>query len=192
MNRFIVFEGIDASGKETQAKLLSSFLTSKGFEVLLTHEPIYEDPIGEVIKKNLQKKISLASETVAMLYAADRYEHFIKIKKALSEDKFVISDRYKYSNMAYQGANGVDPKWIEEIEKYSLDPDIVFYIRVTPESAMKRRKEKDLYEENYEFQKKVFGIYEKLSKKYNFITIDGERSIEEIHKDIIKYFKLPI
>lgn len=188
MNKFIVFEGIDASGKETQAKLLSSFLKNKGFEVLLTHEPIYEEPIGDVIKKNLQKKISLASETVALLYAADRHEHYIKIKKALSEDKIVISDRYKYSNMAYQGANGVDPKWIEEIEKYSSDPDIIFYIRVYPESAMKRRKEKDLYEENYEFQKKVFDIYEKLSEKYNFITIDGERTIEEIHKDVIKYF----
>ena len=189
MKKFIVFEGIDASGKETQAKLLSSFLTKKGHEVLLTHEPIYDEPIGKIIKNNLEKKISLSSETIAMLYAADRHEHYLKVKKALSEGKIVISDRYKYSNMAYQGANGVDPKWIEEIEKYSEEPDIIFYIRVTPESAMKRRKEKDLYEENYEFQKKVFGIYEKLSKKYKFITIDGEKTIEEIHKEIIKYFK---
>ena len=188
MNKFIVFEGIDASGKETQAKLLSSFLKKKGFEVLLTHEPIYEEPIGKIIKDNLEKKISLSSETVAMLYAADRHEHYLKVEKALSEGKVVISDRYKYSNMAYQGANGVDSRWIEEIEKYSKDPDIIFYIRVKPESAMKRRKEKDLYEENYEFQKKVFGIYENLSKKYNFITIDGERSIEEIHKEVIKNF----
>ena len=188
MQRFIVFEGIDASGKETQAKLLSLFFTKKGFEVLLTHEPIYEEPIGKVIKSNLEKKISLASETVAMLYAADRHEHYLRIKKALEENKIVISDRYKYSNMAYQGANGVDPKWIEEIEKFSLDPDIVFYIRVKPESTMKRRKEKDLYEENLEFQKQVFDIYEELSKKYKFIAIDGEKSIEEIHRDIINYF----
>lgn len=187
MKRFIVFEGIDASGKETQAKLLSSFFKKKGFEVLLTHEPIYQEPIGQVIKSNLEKKISLASETIAMLYAADRHEHYLKVKKALDEEKIVISDRYKYSNMAYQGANGVDPKWIEEIEKYSLDPDIVFYIRVRPESAMKRRKEKDLYEENIEFQKKVFDIYETLSKKYKFIVIDGEKSIEDIHKCILKY-----
>ncbi|NPV51524.1 MAG: thymidylate kinase, partial [Candidatus Methanofastidiosum sp.] len=89
--------------------------------------------------------------------------------------------------MAYQGANGVDPKWIQEIEKYSMDPDIVFYIRVNPESAMIRRKEKDLYEENINFQKKVFGIYEELSKKYKFIEIDGEKSIEDIHKEVIKY-----
>lgn len=189
MKRFIVFEGIDASGKETQAKLLSSFFRKKGFEVLLTHEPIYEEPIGKVIKSNLEKKISLASETIAMLYAADRHEHYLKVKKALNEDKIVISDRYKYSNMAYQGANGVDPKWIEEIEKYSLDPDMVFYIRVRPESTMKRRKEKDLYEENFEFQKKVFDIYESLSNKYKFIVIDGEMSIEEIHKNILKYFE---
>jgi dTMP kinase len=189
MRNFIVFEGIDASGKETQAKLLSSFLTKKGFEVLLTHEPIYDEPIGKIIKNNLEKKISLASETIAMLYAADRHEHSLRIKKALSEGKIVLSDRYKYSNMAYQGANGVDPQWIDEIEKYSLNPDIIFYILVTPESAMKRRMEKDLYEENYEFQKKVFGIYETLSKKYDFIKIDGEKSIEEIHKDIIRFFE---
>lgn len=189
MKKFIVFEGIDASGKETQAKSLSSFFKKNGFEVLLTHEPIYDEPIGKVIKSNLEKKISLASETIAMLYAADRHEHYLKVKKALDEDKIVISDRYKYSNMAYQGANGVDPKWIEEIEKYSLDPDMVFYIRVRPESAMKRRKEKDLYEENYEFQKKVFDIYEILSKKYKFIVIDGEKSIEEIHKNILKYLE---
>ena len=56
MNKFIVFEGIDASGKETQAKLLSSFLKKKGFEVLLTQEPIYEEPIGKIIKDNLEKK----------------------------------------------------------------------------------------------------------------------------------------
>jgi len=189
MKRFIVLEGIDASGKETQAKLLSSFFRNKGFEVLLTHEPIYEEPIGKVIKLNLEKKISLAPETVAMLYAADRHEHYLKVKKALGEDKIVISDRYKYSNMAYQGANGVDPKWIEEIEKYSLDSDMVFYIRVKPESAMKRRKQKDLYEENLEFQKKVFDIYESLSKKYKFIVIDGEMSIEDIYKEIIKHFE---
>jgi dTMP kinase len=187
MKRFIVFEGIDASGKETQAKLLSSVLKNKGLEVLLTHEPIYDEPIGKIIKSNLEKKISLASETVAMLYAADRHEHYLKIKKALGKNKIVISDRYKYSNMAYQGANGVDPKWIEEIERYSEDPDIVFFIRVNPESAMTRRKEKDLYEENINFQKKVFDIYEELSKKYKFIVIDGEKSIEEIHKEVIKY-----
>ena len=187
MKRFIVFEGIDASGKETQAKLLSSFLKNKGFEVLLTHEPIYDEPIGKIIRSNLDKRISLASETVAMLYAADRHEHYLKIKNALDQNKIVISDRYKYSNMAYQGANGVDPKWIQEIEKYSMDPDIVFYIRVNPESAMIRRKEKDLYEENINFQKKVFGIYEELSKKYKFIEIDGEKSIEDIHKEVIKY-----
>ncbi|HNV94738.1 MAG TPA: dTMP kinase [Methanofastidiosum sp.] len=189
MKRFIVFEGIDASGKETQAKLLASFFINKGHKVLLTHEPIYDKPIGKIIRSNLEKKISLAPETIAMLYAADRYEHYLQIKKALSEEKIVISDRYKYSNMAYQGANGVNPEWIEEIEKYSKDPDLIFYIRVKPESAMKRRKEKDLYEENIDFQRKVFHIYEELSKKYNFITIDGEKSIDEIHKDIIKYLK---
>ncbi len=189
MKKFIVFEGIDASGKETQAKLLLSFFKEKGYQSILTHEPIYDGPIGRIIKSNLEKKISLAPETVAMLYAADRYEHYLHIKKALFEEKIVISDRYKYSNMAYQGANGVDPNWIEEIEKYSLDPDIVFYIRVKPESAMRRRKEKDLYEENIEFQKKVFDIYETLSKKYKFVVIDGERNVEEIHKDIIEHFE---
>ncbi|NYT13495.1 MAG: dTMP kinase, partial [Candidatus Methanofastidiosa archaeon] len=97
MKRFIVFEGIDASGKETQAKLLASFLENNGFEVLLTHEPIYDEPIGKIIKSNLEKKISLASETVAMLYAADRHEHYLKIKNALDQNKIVISDRYKYS-----------------------------------------------------------------------------------------------
>lgn len=189
MKRFIVFEGIDASGKETQAKLLLSFFKEKGYPSVLTHEPIYDGPIGKIIKLNLEKNISLAPETVSMLYAADRYEHYLYIKKALDEKKIVISDRYKYSNMAYQGANGVDPNWIEEIERYSLDPEIVFYIRVKPESAMKRRKEKDLYEENIEFQRKVFDIYEALSIKYKFVVIDGEREVEEIHKDVIKYFE---
>jgi len=76
MKRFIVFEGIDASGKETQAKLLASFFINKGHKVLLTHEPIYDKPIGKIIRSNLEKKISLAPETIAMLYAADRYEHY--------------------------------------------------------------------------------------------------------------------
>ena len=115
MAPFIVIEGIDGCGKGTQAKLLFDHLKDLGKEVLLTAEPT-KGPLGKMIREHLSDPF-LDDESLALLFAADRIEHLEKeVRPALEAGKIVISDRYVYSSVAYQGQR-IDLDWVGDINK---------------------------------------------------------------------------
>jgi len=183
----ICIEGIDASGKTTQAKLLVKNLNERGYKAVYTSEPT-KGFFGQI----LRQKILYGNERVpavveALLFALDRLEHVEKeIKPALEKEKIVVSDRYLYSSIAYQGAAGLDPAWIEEINRWAIKPDLAIYLDVPAEVVIKRLKRKRSVMETLENQRRVRNVYLRLVKEGMLLLVDGNRPIEEIEREILE------
>jgi len=183
---FICIEGIDASGKTTHAHRLVENLRRKGFDAVYTTEPT-SGAIGKLIRTHiLQSQKREPSIIEALLFAADRIEHVENmINPALQEGKIVISDRYVYSSLAYQGAAGLDLRLIEEINKFAISPDLTVYIDIPAEVVFERLRREKSVMENLETQDKVRKVYLKLVKDRKLILINGNRSGDEVEKDIL-------
>ena len=172
---FIVVEGLDGSGKTTQANLLARKL-SENHKVLCTAEPS-QGKIGAFIREGcLYEEKRLPIEAEALLFAADRIEHMQKeIEPALADDKIVICDRYIYSSLAYQGSTGLSLDWIKTINARALQPDFSIFIDVSPNRVLERLQRKKSVMETLETQQKVREIYMKFVEKGELILIDGYR-----------------
>ncbi|MDI6904009.1 MAG: dTMP kinase [Candidatus Bathyarchaeia archaeon] len=183
---FICVEGLDGCGKTTQTKLLVRRLGKKGYNVTYTAEPSCGE-IGKFIKKYcLHGKKRVSSIVEALLFAADRYEHVDnEIIPALNEGRLVVSDRYVYSSLAYQGAAGLDLKWIEKINEHAMRPDLAIFVDVEPEVVIHRLKPKKSVMENLETQRKVREVYMKFVEKGELVKIDGNRPKKEVADDIL-------
>jgi len=183
---FICIEGLDASGKTTQARLLVEELNRRGFEAVYTTEPSRGE-IGRFIRKRvLQREGRVPIVVEALLFAVDRIDHVEReIKPALKEGKIVVSDRYLYSSLAYQGAAGLDINWIREINRLALTPDLAIYIDVPPETVFERIRRKRTVMEELRTQEKVREVYMGLVKAGTLVLIDGNRPVEEVSKGIL-------
>lgn len=185
----ICIEGLDRSGKTTQSHLLVENLKSKGFEAVYTTEPSNGE-IGRFIRRYvLQRHKRISAHIEALLFAADRIDHVEReIKPMLNEGKIVVSDRYIYSSFAYQGAAGLDMRWIREINRMVPEPDLAIYLEVPIEVIMERLKRKrgKSIMESREIQEKVREVYIKLVKDGKLIMVDGNRPIVEVSQDIQK------
>lgn len=126
----------------------------------------------------------------ALLFAADRIEHLENvILPALEAGQLVISDRYVYSSLAYQGAAGLSLDWIEKINENALQPDVAFFIDVNPETVMSRLKPKKSVMENLANQKKVREIYLKFVENGRLTRINGNKSENEVAKEVYEVAK---
>ena len=181
---FICIEGLDGCGKTTQAKLLAKKLR-KSHNAVYTAEPSH-GRIGTYIRNScLYGKKRLSSVLEALLFAADRIEHVeTEVIPALEERRLVISDRYVYSSLAYQGAAGLSLDWIETVNEHALQPDLAVFIDVDPEAVVSRLKPKKSVMEDLETQKKVRQIYLKFVEEGRLTRIDGNRSESEVAEDI--------
>jgi dTMP kinase len=181
---FIVIEGLDGSGKTTQAKLLATRLSQR-YRALYTAEPS-QGAIGTFLREScLYGEKRLPATVEALLFAADRVEHVEnEIKPALAEGRLVISDRYVYSSLAYQGSAGLSINWIQAINKHALRPDFAVFIDVQPETVLKRLNRKKSIMENLETLRKVREIYLKSVRKGDLALIDGDKPVEEVAKSL--------
>lgn len=191
--KFIVFEGIDGSGISTQTQRLKSLLESEyGIKAVLAKEPS-EGPIGTVIRQILSgRMIGVDDSSLALLFAADRIDHNDnKIIPVLNNGDFIICDRYLWSSYAYQGMKN-DIQWIEEINKYALKPDLTIFIKVRPETSLKRitssRHKTEIFEE-IEILQQVLNNYIKLFNQWKdlgeaVIVIDGEQDPLIVQQEI--------
>ena len=181
---FICIEGLDGCGKTTQAKLLAKKL-KKSHSAVYTAEPS-RGKIGTYIRKSyLYGEKRLSSVLEALLFAADRIEHVeTEVLPALNEGRLVISDRYVYSSLAYQGAAGLSLEWIEKINEHALQPDFAVFIDVDPKTVMRRLKSKKSVMENLETQQKVREIYLKFVEKGSLTRINGNQPKNEVAKEL--------
>ena len=187
---FIVFEGIDGSGKSTHIKLLEKKLRHRGFEVYLTKE-YTNSPVGKLIENYaVGGERSLSPETEALLFAADRREHTDEINRILNQNITIISDRYIHSSLAYQGALGLSLEWIRTLNRFALKPDLVLFLDIDPESSLKRLKQREqtVFEEaNY--LRLVREIYLKFVEEGSIVKVDAKKSIDEIQHEITSYIE---
>jgi dTMP kinase len=181
---FIVIEGLDGSGKTTQAKLLSKKL-NKTHNVLLTAEPSL-GKIGSFIREDcLYEETRLPIEAEALLFAADRIEHMHnEVKPALDQGKLVICDRYIYSSLAYQGSAGLSLDWIKTINARALQPDFSIFIDVSPEKVIERLQRKKSVMETLEIQQRVREVYLQYIKKGELIRVDGDKSKDSVADEL--------
>lgn len=186
---FIVLEGLDGSGQSTQAALLKKFLEKMKYKVLLTKEPTLDSRSGRKIRMALEHKIKLESKELQYLFTKDRALHLKKtILPALKQGKVVISDRYFFSTFAFGAASGVDLEYLIDQNKKFLHPDMTFILDVNPRTSIsrieKRGNPKELFEK-LEKLSRVRRFYVSFTKKFeNVYMIDGEKSVQEVFKQI--------
>lgn len=190
---FLTFEGIDGSGKSTQAELLASYLKSLGREVVLSREP-GGTPLGREIRELLlHHSEAVSPRAELLLFQADRSHHVeTKLRPAVERGKIVISDRYYHSSLAYQAVGREisvgDSKPVIEFAIHGFEPEIVFLVDTPARVALKRKKGDafdKIEKEGILFQKKVREAYLSLADDYpNFVVLDGLKSKDEIQKEV--------
>ncbi|MGA2308269.1 MAG: dTMP kinase [Candidatus Bathyarchaeia archaeon] len=181
---FICVEGLDGCGKTTQAKLLVRRLR-RSCDAIYTAEPS-SGKIGRFIKKHWLHGDKRGSGVVeALLFAADRFEHVENtVLPALKRGRIVVSDRYVYSSLAYQGATGLELEWIERINEHAVRPDLAIFIDVEPETVVQRLKPRKSVMENLETQRKVREVYVEFVEKGELVRVDGSKSKGEVALDL--------
>jgi dTMP kinase len=193
---FIVFEGIDGSGKSTQAKILADKLIASGRKVYSTFEPT-DSPIGSLIRNIFKGRVDADHATIAALNVADRLDHLQNningILKKLEEGFVVISDRYYFSSYAYHGVH-VDIDWVIAANALSaqlLKPSLNIFIDIDPEISMQRlnatRGTIELYENLTNLKNvraKYLEAFDKLKSHETIITIDGNQEKDAITSQV--------
>ena len=202
--KFIVFEGLDGSGKTTQMRMLVEYLESKGKACWATREPT-ESPFGMQLRSCLKGNIDTNEYTIAALFAADRLDHILDaesgMKKKLDEGVNVFSDRYYFSSYAYNG-EFVPFDWVVELNRIAretMKPDLTIFIDLPSEESMRRvarRHEAERYE-TMEKQKKIrerfFKAFERFPEEKVVIVVsdeDKQKTQEKIREAVLPLFGL--
>lgn len=192
---FIVFEGIDGSGKTTQINMLYKALCAKGVPVHITKEPTDGD-MGRLLRQYLtgEKKTNL--HAIAALFAADRIDHITAedgILDNLNRGNVVLCDRYYLSSYAYQSVD-CDPDWIMALNReaqHIARPDLHIFLDVPAENSMERvtnRGETEIFEQlerQQQIRRNFFDLFEKLKESENIFIVDGARAPEVIAGEIL-------
>lgn len=201
---FIVFEGIDGSGKSTQVDLLVDRLNKEGIRSYKTMEPT-ASPIGSLIHQIMIGRIKTDNRVIAALFVADRLDHLLNdvdgILTKINKGTTVISDRYYFSSYAYHSVD-MDMDWVINANEQSsriLRPTITVFIDVDPDIALERilknRAHQELFEQKSRLvcvREKYMEAFDKLKDKENYVIINGnqkpEKIAEEVWEKVKQYF----
>ncbi|MDY6774253.1 MAG: dTMP kinase [Candidatus Nanohaloarchaea archaeon] len=175
----IVIEGLDSSGKGTQAERLVDRLGEEDEDARYVEFPTYDrTKIGDLIQEYLKGGYEVPHEVRALLFAADRYQMKDELVEFMRGGGIVVADRYSQSNYAFQSGDGdweENVEWMETVESRLPQPDLVILLDIPPEKArelMEERKEKDVHEEDLEFQKEVAERYRKLAEENGWEVVE--------------------
>lgn len=185
----IVFEGGDQAGKKTQSTLLEKKLKSVKIKTKMFSFPDYSTPIGKEIKKYLHGKIRFPPQVIHCLLAANRWEKIDEIKKAQQKNSVVIMNRYRESNLVYGLVNGLKLEWLTNLDSGLPKSDLVIVLDVSQSESFNRKKaDRDRFERNKNFSRKISRTYRIMAKKKRWKIVDATRSKQEVHMDIMKIF----
>ena len=183
----IAFEGLDQSGKQTQAEALRDYATGLGRECRLLSFPDYDTAIGAEIAKALHGERSYQADVMQLLYVANRYEKKPVIRQGIDEGLVFVCDRYLASSIAYGEAQGLDAAWLGEIQRFLPQPDLTILLDIAPETAVRRKSAgRDLYERDLPLLARVRDSYRRQAAAPSWIRLDGERPTSEVAADVLR------
>ena len=189
----IVIEGGDQAGKLTQSILLEKALKKRKIKTKLFHFPDYKTPLGKEIRKYLDGKRKFPPQVIHCLLAANRWEKLNDILAAQEKNSVLIMNRYYHSNLVYGIANGMKPKWLENLDAGLPKADLVILLDVTQKESFRRQKtNRDKFEKNEAFLRKISKIYRTTAKKKRWKIIDASKPKQEIHDEILQAFSKKI
>jgi dTMP kinase len=181
----IVFEGLDQSGKQTQAEALRDWLTAQGRVVRLLSFPTYDTPIGGEIARALQGERDYGPDVMQLLYVANRFEWKPEIDRELAAGSVLVCDRYLASSIAYGEAQGLNPRWLAEIQAPLPRPDLTVLLDISPDVSLARKQAgRDKYERDLPLLSRVRGSYIRQAAVDGWATIDATRERTAVTDDV--------
>jgi dTMP kinase len=181
----IVFEGLDQSGKQTQAEMLRDRLKAEGHRARLVSFPDYGTSIGEEIARALQGEREYGPDVMQLLYIANRYERKPDLQRWLDGGLILVCDRYAASSVAYGEANGLDPAWLMDMQRFLPPATLTVMLDIAPETAVQRKSlDRDRYERDLDMQARVRESYRRLAEAQGWVQLDGERQKDVIAADV--------
>jgi dTMP kinase len=182
----IAFEGLDQSGKQTQAELLRDRLKTDGRKARLVSFPDYGTSIGEEIARALQGERDYGPDVMQLLYIANRYERKPDLLRWLEGGLTLVCDRYMASSIAYGEAFGLDAVWLAEMQKFLPTPALTILLDIAPETAVARKAvDRDKYERDLALQSRVRESYLRQAAADGWVVIDGEQAKDAIAADVL-------
>ena len=183
----IAFEGLDQSGKQTQAERVRDRVTAPGRECRLLSFPDYQTPIGAEISKALHGERDYAPDVMQLMYVANRYEKREEMQQAIDAGTVLVCDRYLASSIAYGEAQGLDPAWLREIQKYLPQPELTILLDIAPETAVQRKAtNRDRYERDLALLSRVRQSYQRQALQDGWLRLDGERPRDAVSADVLR------
>ncbi|MDA1307585.1 MAG: dTMP kinase [Acidobacteria bacterium] len=177
----VAFEGLDQSGKETQARHLRARIEQQGRKVHSLSFPDYDTPIGREIAKGLAGERDFGADVMQLLYVANRCEFRPKIDLWMTQGSVVVCDRYRASSVAYGEAQGLDPAWLDEIQMYLPKATVTVLLDIAPETAVKRKATgRDRYERDLSLLARVRDSYRRQAEQPGWVVIDGELGKDDV------------
>ena len=181
----VVFEGLDQSGKQTQAERLRDRLVAAGRTVRLLSFPSYETHIGAEIGRALKGERDYAADTMQLLYVANRFEWKPEIERELAQGTVVVCDRYLASSVAYGEAFGLDGAWLSEIQRYLPQPDLTVLLDIEPQvSASRKTADRDKYERDLALLARVRESYVRQATAVRWLRLDAGRDRDAVAADV--------
>ena len=183
--RLIAFEGLDQSGKQTQAELLRDRLRGEGYKARLVSFPDYATSIGEEIARALQGEREYGPDVMQLLYVANRYERKDDLQRWLDGGLILVCDRYMASSIAYGEAQGLEAAWLSDMQQSLPPAALTILLDIAPETAVGRKAvDRDRYERDLAMQERVRASYHRLAEAETWVRLDGERPKEAIAADV--------
>jgi dTMP kinase len=182
----IAFEGLDQSGKETQSRHLRARLEQDGHRVRSVSFPDYETPIGVEITQALAGDREFRADVLQLLYIANRLEYKPRLDVWLEAGEIVICDRYRASSVAYGEAQGVDPDWLEDVQRVLPVPALTVLLDIPPQTAVRRKETgRDRFERDLGLLERVRDSYLRQAAAADWVVIDADRSRDEVGDAVV-------
>lgn len=177
----IAFEGLDQSGKETQARYLRTRLAHDGQKVRAISFPDYSTPIGQELQHALAGERDYAPDVMQLLYIANRFEYKQRLDLWLAAGDIVVCDRYRASSIAYGEAQGLDPAWLEDIQRQLPPASLTLLLDIAPETALQRKSAgRDIFERDLALLERVRSSYRRQAAQQGWVVINGEQSKDDV------------
>jgi dTMP kinase len=182
----IAFEGLDQSGKQTQAERVRDEVTARGLPCQLLSFPDYTTAIGAEISKALHGEREYGADVMQLMYVANRYERREEMARLLADGVVLVCDRYIASSIAYGEAQGLDAAWLTDIQRFLPTPDLTILLDIAPETAVRRKAAgRDKYERDLNLLAHVRESYRRQASQEGWLRLDGERPRDAVSVDVV-------